>query len=72
MICDVDYAAYRDGNCVAIASKIGGESYRSEWIRAGYEVREMPVSDACEAHLIYLKTLPSFQGMFAPPTPLPL
>ena len=59
----IDYAAFRDGHCVAIAYKQGGEATRREWEAKGYDVREMPVSEACAAHKAYLRTLPAFRGL---------
>ena len=70
----IDYAAFRNGQCVAVASKENGLSAEDErelaefldgWRASGYEIREMLVAEACAAHLKYLHTLPSFRAEFA-------
>lgn len=67
----IDYAAFKGGWCVALASKETGLDAEGEreiaellagWRAIGYEIREMPVADACSAHLQYLHTLPSFRA----------
>jgi hypothetical protein len=36
---DMDYAAFRDGQCVAIADAEFGEHYAEDWRARGYDVR---------------------------------
>lgn len=63
---DTDYAIFTNGKCWAIATKgagPAGERWNAEVLEryAGHEIREMPRSEACAAHLAYLETLPGFQ-----------
>ena len=54
---DIDYTGWKNGKCWTIATKFFGPGADktntetvSKMIRDGYEVREMPLHDACEAH----------------------
>jgi len=57
-VTDTDYTGWKNGKCWWLAIKFAGSGADkrnaktvSEMVSKGYEVREMPVSDAVEAHL---------------------
>lgn len=56
-ITDIDYTGWKSGKCWWIASKFSGPGADtrnaktvSEMARKGYEIREMPLAEACAAH----------------------
>ncbi len=54
----IDYTGWRDGKCWMIATKFAGKGADkfnattvAKIVRNGYELREMPLSEAVDAHL---------------------
>lgn len=61
-----DIAAFKGGDCVAIASsptEHDDDRITSEWLAKGYTVRLLSRPAACDAHRAYLSKLPAFRGL---------
>ena len=60
---DMDYAAFRDGDCIAIADAGFDGGAADEWRALGYHVRLTPRTEACQAHRAYVQTLPALSEL---------